>query len=48
MLVAIILIYMCYYFKFPIPIIIVAWINLYTKIISNILKVFKITNREEE
>lgn len=48
MLIAIILIYICYYFKFPLPIILVAWCNLFWQIAKIYLGFFQVVDKDEE
>ena len=47
MLLAILLIYICYFFKFSTPIIVVAWANLCWEIIKIYLGFFQVTDRDD-
>lgn len=46
MLIAILLIYICYYFRFPIPIIIISWCNLWWEVIKVFLMFFQVTDKD--
>ena len=48
MLLAIILIYVCYFFKFSIPIIVIAWVNLYWEFVKIYLGFFKTVDKDEK
>lgn len=48
MLLAIILIYVCYFFKFSIPIIVIAWINLYWELVKIYLGFFRSVDKDKE